>query len=176
MSQVTIARPKADEHAEFYTRYVTLVPDGDLIALLRDQVIDTAALLREVGAERANYAYAPGKWTIKQVLGHMTDVERVMSYRALWFARNDSADLPGFDEDKWAVSANHSSRTLEDLFEEFQIVRAATIQFAKHVDAAASVRRGKANGQELSVRALLYIIAGHERHHGAVLRERYLTS
>ncbi len=171
---LTIARPNADEHSPYYGRYVAQVPDGDLVSILREQIVDTAALLRGVPADRADYAYAPGKWTVKEVVGHMSDTERVMSFRALWFARGDAADLPGFDENVWVPAAKFSERTLGGLVEEFQAVRAATVQLATHLDAAALVRRGSANKNEVSVRALMYIIAGHERHHAALLRERYL--
>lgn len=175
MTTATIARPKADEHPEYYGRYIARVPDGDLVAQLREQILETASLLAGVSPARANYAYAPGKWTIKEVIGHMIDVERVMCFRALWFARNDKTELPGFDEKLWAPNTNYEKRTLDDLLEEYQVVRAATIHLAKHLDADVLARRGTANGHEVSVRALFYIIAGHERHHVALLRERYLT-
>lgn len=173
MSTATINRPQPTEHAPYYSKYVTAVPDGDVVSLLREQSMETVALLRDVSPERANFAYAPGKWSIKEVVGHMIDVERVMSYRALRFARNDATDLPGFDENGYVANANFAERTLGDLLEELQVVRAATIHFVKHLDAAAIDRRGKANGQDVTVRALVYIIAGHERHHAALLRERY---
>jgi hypothetical protein len=104
----------------------------------------------------------------------MIDVERVMSYRALRFAHNDATELPGFEENDWVANSNFAARTLSDLADEYEAVRAATVHFAKHLDADALVRRGTANGQGLSVRALLYIIAGHELHHIALVRERYL--
>jgi uncharacterized damage-inducible protein DinB len=170
----TIARPKSDEHSAFYGRYIERVPEGDIVSILREQIGATSGLLRNVPAERADFAYGPGKWTIKQVVGHMIDVERVMSYRALRFSHNDATELPGFDENAWVVNSNFAQRTLPDLVDEYAAVRAATIHFAKHVSADASMRRGTANGQGLTVRALLYIIAGHELHHGALLRERYL--
>jgi hypothetical protein len=175
MTTAAIARPKADEHPEYYGRYISQVPEGDLVTLLREQIIESVALLSGVSPERANYAYAPGKWTIKEVVGHMIDVERVMSFRALWLARNDKTPLPGFDENQWAPNSNSASRTLGDLLEEFQVVRAATVHLAKHLDAEALARRGTVNGNQISVRALFYIIAGHERHHGALFRDRYLT-
>jgi hypothetical protein len=174
MNTTTIQRPLADEHAPYYGKYIARVPDGDLVSLLRDQLMDTVALLRGVSPDRADFAYGPGKWSIKEVVGHMIDVERVMSYRALRFARNDATELPGFDENSWAVAAGSASRTLGDLLEEFQVVRSATIHLAKHLSADALARRGSANGQQVSVRALFYIIAGHERHHAELLRERYL--
>jgi hypothetical protein len=175
-NHVAIPRPGATEHAPYYAKYIGRVPDGDLLELLRAQVMDTSALLRGVSDEQANFAYAPGKWTIKEVVGHITDVERVMSYRALRFARNDLTPLPGFDETAWGTNGNFAARTLDDLVEELQIVRAATIQFAKHLSDEALARVGTANGTPASVRALLYIIAGHERHHAELLRERYLSA
>lgn len=175
MSHIAIPRPKSDEHAEYYAKYVDKVPDGDLIAQLRDQATETVGLLKDLSPERANYAYGPGKWTIKQVIGHITDSERVFAYRALRFARGDSTELPGFDQDLFMESANFADRTLEDLLEEFEGVRASTIHFAKSLDEAALVRRGRASDNPVSVRALLYIIAGHERHHAALLKERYLS-
>src|SRR5690348_8513860 len=175
MNTLTIARPAADEHAEYYARYISRVPDGDLVDLLRQQLTETVTLLRSIPESRADFAYAPGKWSIKTVIGHLSDVERVMFYRALTFARNDKTNLPGFDENQWAADFATDNRTLADLIEEFEVVRSATIQFAKHLTGEEQARRGKANGQPVSVRALLYIIAGHERHHAALLRERYLA-
>jgi hypothetical protein len=174
MSTLSIPRPQADEHLEYYSRYIAQVPDGDLLSMLRDQAIDTVALLRGVPREREDHAYAPGKWTIKEVVGHVTDAERVFAYRALTFARSPGSSLPGFDENAWVPGGNFAARTLADLVEEFQVVRAATVQLARHFDDETLKCRGIANGHEISVRALLYIIAGHERHHVALLRERYL--
>jgi hypothetical protein len=174
MSTTTIERPQADEHAPYYGKYIARVPDGDLTSLLREQLMDTVALLRGVAPDRADFAYGPGKWSIKEVVGHMIDVERVMAYRALRFARNDKTDLPGFDENAYAQFSGAASRTLGDLLEEFQVVRSSTIHLARHLSAEALARRGSANGTPASVRALLYIIAGHERHHAELLRERYL--
>ncbi len=173
-SAVSIQRPQPDEHNPYYGKYIDRVPEGDLVSLLREQVIDTVALLRGVSAERANHAYAPGKWTIKEVVGHLMDTERVMAYRALAIARNDKTNLPGFDENAWVPAGNFGVRTLDDLLEEFQVVRAATVQLAKHLDAEVLARKGTANGHPVSVRALFYIIAGHERHHVALFKEKYL--
>jgi len=175
MSHATIQRPKPDEHAEYYAKYVAKVPDGDLIAQLSSQAIETVNLLKELSPERADFAYAPGKWTIKQVLGHIIDAERVFGYRALRFARNDPTALPGFDENLFVENANFTTRTLADLIDEFRDVRASTIHFAKNLDPDALTRRGTASNFPVSVRALLYIIAGHERHHTMLLRERYLS-
>jgi hypothetical protein len=170
-----IPRPQTDEHAPYYGKYIAQVPDGDLISMLREQIMETVGLLGGLPEGKANFAYAPGKWTIKEVIGHMIDVERVMAYRALRIARADTTDLPGFDENAWVPVANFGARTIADLLEEFQVVRAATVHLAKHLDAEALARRGSANKNGISVRALLYIIAGHERHHLALFRERYLS-
>lgn len=175
MSNPTIARPQADEHAEYYAKYVAKVPEGDLVALLKEQADDTANLLTGVSPEQADYAYAPGKWSIKQVVGHIIDAERVFAYRAMRFARNDETELPGFDENSYVDNANFAQRSLADLLEEFRHVRASTIHFVKNLDPQALTRRGKASNNPVSVRALLYIIAGHERHHTALLREKYLS-
>lgn len=175
MSRATIQRPQSDEHAEYYAKYITKVPDGDLIAQLGAQAAETAKLLKGLSPERGDFSYGPGKWTIKQVVGHMIDAERVFSYRAMRFARNDTTELASFDENSYVDNANFTQRTLGDLVDEFEGVRAATIHFAKNLDADALTRRGTASNYPVSVRALLYIIAGHERHHTMLLRERYLA-
>jgi hypothetical protein len=169
----TIARPQADEHLPYYSKYIDRVPDGDLVAMLREQLMDTVALLRKVPKDREDYAYGPGKWTIKEVVGHVIDTERVMAYRALSVGRNDPVNLPSFDENAWVPAANFGRLSLAELVEELEVVRAATIQLAKHLDPKALVNRGTANGAVVTPRALFYIIAGHERHHVALFRERY---
>ena len=175
MAQSTIDRPAATEYAPYYERYISRVPDGDLIELLERQLEDTLALLRAVPEERADARYAPGKWSIKEVVGHLSDTERVFAYRALRFARNDPTPLPGFDQDEYVRHGGFDARTLADLAAEFSAVRRATMDVFRYLDRDALSRRGVANGAEVSVRALAYIIAGHERHHGEVLRTRYLT-
>jgi len=175
MSTVSIGRPKADEYAEYYARYISRVPEGDLISMLREQAMETVGMLQSLSAEQANYAYAPGKWSVKEVVGHVTDAERIFGYRALRFARKDPTELPGFDENAFVENANFKTRTLPDLLEEFQVVRASSIHLAKNLEADALEHRGSANGHGITVRALLYIIAGHERHHADLLRERYLV-
>jgi hypothetical protein len=170
----TSSRPSASEYAPYYDKYVQRVPDDDIVAVLRNQIADTAALLRTAPPDRADGAYAPGKWTLKEVVGHMIDVERVMSYRALRFSRNDATDLPGFEENAFVANSNFSRRTLSDLVDELEAARVATVHLAKHIDADALMHQGTANNTVVSVRGLLYIIAGHELHHAALIRERYL--
>lgn len=169
-----MTRPKPDEHDPYYARYIALVPNDDLSIAghLADQHHETIDVLRKAKA-KGDLAYAPGKWTVKEVVGHLCDAERIFAYRALRFARGDATDLPGFDENAYVANANFKSRTMEDLLEELWGVRAATLSLAKHLPESALSRRGSANGAPVTVRALLYIIAGHERHHLAVLRERY---
>jgi hypothetical protein len=170
-----IARPQQDEYIPYYHKYIALVPEGDLVETLRTQLGDTLALLRSIPEARASHRYAPGKWSIKEVVGHMADVERVMTYRALRIARGDTTPLPGFDENAWVPAANFDARTLASLAHELQEVRRATTAFFETLGPEAAARRGTTNNAAVSARALAYIVAGHERHHVAILRGRYLS-
>jgi hypothetical protein len=169
------ARPSADEYAPFYETYVSLVPEGDVVGTLARQLEETLVLLRNVPAAREDFRYEPGKWSVKEVVGHMTDAERIFSYRALCIARGDKANLPGMDQDDYMSNATFGKRRLGDLAAEFEYVRRATLSLLRHLNEEAWLRRGTANDNEVSVRALAYILAGHEAHHVNVLRERYLT-
>lgn len=169
-----IARPQNNEYAPYYAGYIAHVPDGDLVDLLRSEIGETLSLVHGIPEERASHRYAPGKWSIKEVLGHMADVERIMSYRMLRIARGDTTPLAGFDENAYVPMANFEARSLASLAKEFEQVRRATVAFLEHLDPDAGVRRGTANNLEISARAIAYIIAGHERHHVRILRERYL--
>ncbi len=175
MTATAIVRPQVDEYAPHYRSYIARVPDGDLVAVLREQVTSTVTLLQDLSPERANYAYAPGKWTIKEVVGHIIDIERVFSYRALRIARNDPTELASVDENAYVANANFGRRTLADLLEELQVVRASTVLLAEHLDEEALAHRGRVSGNFVTVRALFYIIAGHERHHAALFQERYFV-
>jgi hypothetical protein len=168
-----IPRPLADEHAPFYGGYITLVPDGNLVELLRQQQLETTRMLRGISDEKGRFAYAPGKWTIKEVVGHICDAERIFSYRALRFARGDAQPLTGFDENSYAPAGRFNERSLGDLLDEFEAIRAATIHLLRHLSEEELARRGVANNNPISVRAIAYVIAGHERHHAKLLRERY---
>lgn len=170
-----IARPAAEEYLPYFNRYIDLVPDGDLIAALRDGADATRRLLEPLSEERANYRYGPDKWSVKEVLGHLLDAERVFTYRALRFARNDATPLPGFEENEWAPMAGHGKRTLRSLLEEHRAVRGATVAFFENLPEEAWSRVGTANDARMSVRAAAYIIAGHEIHHRNILRDRYLS-
>lgn len=173
MASVTIARPEPSEYASFYGGYVSAVPDGDLLTLLESQGRETAALLKGIDEKKSRHRYAPGKWTIREVVGHMADAERVFTYRALRFARGDATPLASFDENVWAESSNADGRALADLAADLAVVRAATLGLLRGFGDDELKRSGIASGQPVTVRALAYITAGHERHHVRVLRERY---
>ena len=169
-----IPHPEAGEYAPYYGKYIAQLPaNADILMLLREQASATAKLLATAGESPAEHRYADGKWSVKEVVGHLSDAERVFSYRALWFARADPSELPGFDENAWIPVAGFGARTLADVAAELAAVRAATIALFASLDDAALLRSGRANAQPVSVRALAAILAGHERHHVTLLRERY---
>jgi len=169
----TLSRPAADEYLAYYDRYVTLVPDGNLVDILLEQQLETIGMLRRVDDERGLHAYAPGKWTIKEVIGHLCDAERVFAYRALRFARGDAQPVAGFDENAYVPAGRFNERRIGGLIDEFQSIRAATVHVFRYLTEDDLARRGIANGHPISVRALGYVIAGHELHHAKLLRERY---
>ncbi|MEP6692768.1 MAG: DinB family protein [Gemmatimonadaceae bacterium] len=176
MPAVTIARPDASEYAEYFGRYVSKVPEGDVLALLTRQIDETTSMLGALNNEDAEYRYGPDKWSIKEVVGHMADTERIFVYRALCFARRETVALPGFDENAYVANTSFDDRPLADLLGELRAVRAATIAFFKGLTDAELDHRGTANDREYTVRAIAYIVAGHERHHSLILRERYLSA
>jgi hypothetical protein len=166
-------RPQAGEYAAYQEIYVSRVPGGPIVQTLRHQSEETLALLRRVPEEGAMFAYAPGKWTIKEVIGHLIDTERVMVYRALRFARNDATALPGFDENLYAAEGRFATRSVASLTGELAAVRTSTAAFFEGISPEAWLRSGNANDYRLTVRGLAYVIAGHELHHVAILKERY---
>jgi hypothetical protein len=168
-------RPDPSEYNPYYGKYIVLVPDGDLLRTLEAQNRETMSLLAPLTEARGDFAYAPGKWTLKEVIGHLTDSERVFSYRALRFARGDQAPLASFEQDDWVPQSGAARRTLADLATEYADVRRATLDLLTHLPPEAPVRRGTASDKEISVRALAWIIAGHERHHLKIIREKYLS-
>jgi len=169
------ARPEAGEYASYYGRYVSEVPEGDVVETLERQLGETLALLGALDEAAAGRGYEPGKWSVKELVGHLSDAERVFAYRALRFARGDRTPVPGFEQDDYVSAGNFNARTLSDVAEEFAEVRRATLRLLRSLDAEAWLRRGVASDNEVSVRALAYIIAGHEAHHVRILRERYLA-
>jgi uncharacterized damage-inducible protein DinB len=175
MTTAAIPRPEPSEYLAYYETYISKVPKGSLLTVLEDQRRETQELLAGLSDAEALHRYAPGKWSIKEVVGHLMDSERVFCYRALGFGRADANPLPGFDEKAWVPAGRFDARSLKDLAAEFDAVRRATIALFAGLDADALARRGTANNYPITVRALAWIIAGHERHHVAILRERYLA-
>ena len=169
-----IGRPDSSEYAAYYGRYISLIPDGDIVAILEQQRASTAALLASLSDAQGDHRYAPGKWTIKELVGHVTDTERVFSYRAAHFSRSDPAPLPSMEQEIWSAGAESSRRTLASLSEELGAVRAATLALVKSLSPAQAMRKGIASNNEVSVRALAYLCAGHQEHHVRILKERYL--
>jgi hypothetical protein len=166
-------RPRPDEYDEAFERYVSRVPEADVLAALERQPAELAAALAAVPPERERFRYAPGKWSIRDVAGHMLDSERVFGYRALCIARGEKASLPGFEENDYAASAGYDRRTLASILEEFAALRASHVLMLRHVDDEAWGHVGTANGLPITPRALAYVLAGHVRHHLAVLAEKY---
>jgi uncharacterized damage-inducible protein DinB len=169
-------RPDSTEYAPYYGKYIALVPDGDITATLAAQLDTTLLRLRTLPEEQGSYAYAPGKWSIKELLGHVIDTERIFAYRALRIGRNDQTPLPGFEQEDYVVNTNFNARTLKSLLEEFTAVRQANVQLFKHFTDEEWLRRGRASDNEISTRALAYIIAGHAVHHANTLESRYLKN
>lgn len=167
-------KPDSGEFLQYYGRYIDLVPEGDIVTTLSAQMDETRALLRQFPESMSGYRYGPDKWTVNQVLGHLIDAERIFSIRALRFARNDATPLPGFEQDDYVANADFNSCALSELAAEFEAVRAATLFLLRHLEESAWTRRGTASNAAVSVRALAYIIAGHELHHRGILRDRYL--
>jgi uncharacterized damage-inducible protein DinB len=173
---MTQKRPQQDEYALYYGKYVELVPSGDFLEILRDQCRDLVNLLSPLTEDQAEFRYAQGKWSIKEVLGHVIDAERIFAYRLLRIARGDNTPLPGFEQDGYITNGNFSDRKLSDLLEEFSAVREATICLVRSLGQEAWLRRGIASQKEVSVFALAFIIAGHERHHRIILEKQYLAA
>jgi hypothetical protein len=171
-----IAKPQPAEYPPYYEKYINSISDQtNVLDLLLTQQQEVVQLFARVSEGESNFAYEPGKWSIKELLGHMNDTERIMAYRALCFARGEQQPLPGFDENDYVVQSNFSERTLTDLVEEHRTIRAATLSLFKYLPERAFSKIGNANGNPMTVAALAFIIAGHERHHLNILKERYLA-
>lgn len=166
-------RPQPDEHAAFYNAYIQTVED-DVIDELETQASAFPDFLRSLPPSKAGYAYAPGKWTLKQLLGHLIDTERIMTYRLLCIARNDITPLPGFDENHYVKNSGYSDSDFGKLIEEFEVLRRANLYLFRSLTEEELLRQGTANNYAISVRALLFIIAGHLNHHRKIITERYL--
>ncbi|MGE5353156.1 MAG: DinB family protein [Acidobacteriota bacterium] len=169
-----IMRPDSTEYAPYYEQYISAVPEGDLIHILEEQLETSSTLFKSLSDAQAITSYQQGKWTIKQVLRHIIDAERIFTFRALCFARGEHQELPGFDQDEYVRQSDCNEYPWHDLVEEFQHVRRSTISLFRSLPPDAWYKRGVASKFEVTVRALAYITAGHERHHTDVIRTRYL--
>jgi hypothetical protein len=170
----TITRPERTEADAYYFTYIDQVPAGDIRDVLQSQVQDVITQLQNISDDRSRHRYAPGKWSIREVVNHVNDIERVFTFRALWFARGHDAPLPSFDENVGASAAHADDRPWSSLVDEFRAVRGATLPLFLNLPAEAWTRRGEASGKPITVRALAYATAGHVAHHMRLLRERYL--
>ena len=168
------ARPTADECSSYYFTYINLVPDGDIVHTLQSQHAAIHTLLKNTTDAQASAHPAPSEWSIKEVVAHLSDAERLFAFRALWFARGEQSALPGMEPNPWVALSDANARPISDLLAEFDHVRAASIALFANLDAPAWQRRGIASDNVISVRALAWIIAGHELHHNRSLREQYL--
>ncbi len=168
-------RPDSNEYAPYYGKYVSLVPEGDILVTLEKQLSETLALLAPREAD-GDFRYAPGKWSVKEALGHVIDTERVFSYRALRIARNDKTPLAGFEQDDYVKFGPFADCSLAALLQEFTSVRKATVALFRALDEAAWGRRGVASNNEVTVRALAYMIAGHELHHRRLFEQKYFPA
>lgn len=174
-STPAITRPDEHEYAPYYAGYIGRVPDGDIFDILAGQIGALRALLANVSPIQADFRPGPAEWSIKEVVGHMIDTERVFAYRALRVSRKDQTPLPGFDQDAYIRETDYGARTLADLLEEFDLLRRANLLAFKPLSPEASLRLGMASGFVVSARALIYMLAGHVEHHMQSLRDDYLA-
>jgi DinB superfamily len=172
---LTIARPESGEYAPYYDRYISLVPGSDILATLDSQRRQMLILLCSRDDADGDFRYAPEKWSAKEVLGHICDTERVFAYRALRISRADRTPMEGFEQDDYVRNGPFAQRALAELVDDYIAVRRATLTLFRNLDEQAWTRRGIANKNEVTVRALAYTIAGHELHHRRILEEKYFT-
>lgn len=169
-----ISKPASSEYHDFYAGYVNQVINEDILSFLQKQNDEVSTFFRQIPEGKINYAYAQGKWTVKQLVRHISDAERVFGYRALTIARKDQTQLPGFDEGDYIASADDSDNVYESLVQEFQVLREANIHMIRNFNDQCFAQIGNANGTPISVRAIIYIMAGHVAHHKKIIEERYL--
>lgn len=172
-ADMKIERPSPTEYAAWYESYVARVQDADVLVAFERQPAEIGRALAAVSEEQAGFRYAPDKWTVREVLGHLIDCERIFGYRALCIARGDVTPLPGFDENAYAAHAGHDRYRLTELLSEFEVLRGSHVSMLAHLDSGAFLRVGTANDHPVSVRALTFIMVGHARHHLAILATRY---
>ncbi|HDX9578605.1 TPA: DinB family protein [Bacillus pseudomycoides] len=168
-------RPEANEYNPYYATYINLLAEGDIVHILEEQIKETNLVLKDISDSEGLFRYAPNKWSVKEVLGHIADTERIMAYRLLSIARCETVALPGYNDDMYVLRAEFDKQSIQNLLENLTIVRQSTVHLLKSLDAEAWLQRGVANNSEVTVRALAYIIGGHELHHRKIIKERYLS-
>lgn len=173
---MTQMRPQSNDYASNFAKYIFQVPDGDFLETLEAQRQKMTRLLEPLTDKQADFRYQPGKWSIREIVGHINDAERVFAYRVLRIARGDQTPLASFEQDDYVKTANSSAQKLSRLLEEFNSIRSASVTLIRSLDDAALLRRGTASGKEVSVLALVFIILGHAIHHQTILEERYLPA
>lgn len=169
-------RPEANEYNPYYSTYINLLPEGDIVRILEEQIKGTSLLLKDISDSEGHFRYAPNKWSIKEVIGHIADTERIMAYRLLSIARGETVELPGYNDEMYVLRAAFDKQSMQDLLADLMVVRQSTVHLLKSLDAEAWLQRGIANNSEVTVRALACIIGGHELHHRKIIKERYLSS
>lgn len=175
MKLMNISRPKTDEYDPFYETYVSSVSSDDILSYLTVQGKNFVEFVQSIPEDRHIYAYQKGKWTVKQLLRHIIDAERMFAFRAMAIARGEQEMLPGFDEQRYVENADDSENTMQDLLEEFESLRTSNVCMISRFTTRTTARIGNANGSRVSVRAILFIIAGHLAHHKKIITERYLA-
>ena len=168
-------RPEKNEYAEYYDRYISLIPEGEIVPILEKQIDDMAAMFAGVPEDKGTFSYAPGKWTTKESLSHVIDAERIFAYRLLRISRGDETPLEGFDQEGYIENSNANARSFADLLEEFALQRRSNLLLIRNLSDAASRRMGTASDNPVSARALAYMLAGHVKHHENIFRNNYLA-
>jgi hypothetical protein len=175
-SALIVGRPEPGEYAPYYDRYISLISGSDILTTLDSERRKTMLLLSGRDEDDGNFRYAPEKWTAKEVVGHVCDTERIFAYRALRIARGDRTPIEGYEQDDYVRNGPWGRLALADVIEDYIAVRRATLTLLRNLDEAAWMRRGTANKNEVSVRAIAYVIAGHELHHRRILEEKYFAA
>ncbi|MCP5054507.1 MAG: DinB family protein [bacterium] len=168
-------QPESNEYGEFYARYIKLVPEGDVVGFLERQLEKFLPVLEGISEEKSEYRYAPGKWSIKELMAHIADTERIFAYRALSIARGDETPLPGMEQDDYVTNFDSKSRTFRSVLDEFRFQRLSNMLLFRSFDENIAMRRGTASDNPFTVQAVVYIMAGHVRHHQLKLDELYLS-
>lgn len=168
-------RPTREEYPEYYNQYLNLVKEGDIIEILEEQSLYIQKFISSIPEDKGDSTYGFGKWTIKEVFGHLIDSERILTYRALRIARKDKQPLPGYEQDDYIKNAKYYRRTMKEIADEMLLLRAANLKLFQSFDSEDMIQRGIANDQEVTVRALLYILAGHELYHINFIKDNYLN-